>query len=280
LEEVLQDWSARAPYQAVLASSSSLAPYLRTPALEHVPAVVDLIDVDSQKWFDYAQSLRGPKSWLFRLEGRRVVMPVGNGVDLDYFQPRPEASEHGCVFVGALDYLPNVEGIDWFCRAIWPAVRLRHPDATLALVGRRPAPAVARLAAIPGVELVGQVPDVRPYLAGAAVSIAPLRIARGIQNKVLESLAMAKATLVSPQALLGLQAQPGDHLATASTPAEWIERLSHLLDDAALRRRLGEARRQFVERHHDWDRCLTPLDKLLPLFPRGAFVSTQPALVN
>src|SRR5262249_47011580 len=114
------------------------------------------------------------------------VETVANGVDLDYFQPQECAAPKGCVFVGALDYRPNVEAARWFCRGVWPQLRRREPGLTLALVGRRPAPAVEALAEVPGVEVVGQVPDVRPYVARAAVAVVPLRIARGVQNKVLE----------------------------------------------------------------------------------------------
>src|SRR5207245_1533631 len=103
-----------------------------------------------------------------------------------------------CVFVGALDYRPNVEGVGWFCRNVWPEIRRRRPDAVLLLVGRKPAPAVQRLAGEPGVEVVGQVPDVRPFLHRAAVTVVPLQIARGVQNKVLEALAMGKAVVASP----------------------------------------------------------------------------------
>lgn len=298
LRTIVRKWASETRFHVALASASSVVSYLRAPELAGVPAVVDLIDVDSQKWFDYAAASRGPKSWLYRLEGRRLrrleqdlpnwtraitlvsaaeaeiyrsfcregwLEPVGNGVDLDYFQPRPAAAEHGCVFLGALDYRPNIEGMCWFCAAVWPSLHRRHPEATLSLVGRRPAPAVQRLAEIPGVKLVGQVPDVRPYLSGAAVSVVPLRIARGVQNKVLESMAMGKATVVSPQALEGLQAEAGVHLLTASAPEEWVEQVSGLLDRPERRRELGLAGRSYVEQAHRWEACLQPLDRLLGL---------------
>ncbi len=322
LRAVLKRWVSETRFHVALASASSMVPYLRLPYLAGIPAVVDLIDVDSEKWFDYAAAKRGPKSWLYRLEGRRlrrleqglstwakavtlvsaaevaiyrqfcsdgVVEAVGNGVDLDYFQPQARQTEQGCVFLGALDYWPNIEGICWFCDEIWPEIRRRHPNATVSIVGRRPTPAVCRLAQVPGVKLVGQVPDVRPHLAGAAVSIVPLRIARGIQNKVLESMAMGKATIASPQALEGLQAQPGNDLLSANTPQEWIDSISSLIDTPTLRRRIGAAGRIYAEEHHRWQRCLEPLDALLDLAMEsrnpnvhiepapGRFVCTEPS---
>lgn len=307
LLEVVRDWARTTPFDAVLGSASSMVPYMRLPELRDTPAVIDLIDVDSQKWLDYAARAGASRSWLYRTEGRRLrrlerditrwaravilvseaeaeiyrgfcapgnVEAVGNGVDIDYFRPQPALDEQGCVFLGALDYWPNVEGIEWFCREVWPEVRRRHPATTISLVGRRPTPAVCGLTRIPGVRLVGQVPDVRPYLDQAAISIVPLRIARGIQNKVLESMAMVKATIVSPQACEGLAAQPGTDLLCAESPGQWADAISSLLDDASLRRRLGTAGRRYVETAHCWQRCLEPLDRLLGLASEPAPVAS------
>lgn len=298
LAATLRSWAKQTRFHAALATSSSMVPYLRLPELREIPAVVDLIDVDSQKWFDYAEAGRGIRAWFYRTEGRRLrrlekplpawaravvlvsqaevdlyrsfcdpgkVEAVTCGVDLEYFHPNSPVEESACVFVGALDYPPNVDGVCWFCRHIWPEVRRQRPGAMFYLVGRRPASAVQRLAESPGVEVVGQVPDVRPHLAKAAVSVVPLRIARGIQNKVLESLAMGKAMVASPQSLAALGVQPGVHLLAPSSPEEWVESVVHLLDDADQRQRLGQAGRKYVEEHHQWDRCLEPMVPLLGL---------------
>jgi sugar transferase (PEP-CTERM/EpsH1 system associated) len=257
--------------------------------------VVDLVDVDSQKWLDYAATSRGPGAWLHRAEGRQLrrierdlpswargvvlttpaevavyeqfagagtALAVHNGVDLDYFQPVPQSAEPSCVFVGALDYRPNVDGLGWFCAEVWPHLRRRRPDARFFIVGRRPVKAVQRLGGR-GVEVIGTVPDVRPWLARAAVAVAPLWIARGVQNKVLEALATGRAVVATPLCLQGLATEPGCHLLAASTAREWASALDHLLGDADLRERLGTAGRAFVEEHHSWDRCLEPLRDLL-----------------
>jgi sugar transferase (PEP-CTERM/EpsH1 system associated) len=275
-----------------------LSTYLRIPELRGTPKVIDLIDVDSEKWYEYATASSGPRSWLYRLEASRLrrleqdlatwtkaitlvsdpevglfrrfcargsVHAVGNGVDLEYFHPHPSPSDATCVFVGALDYRPNVDGVIWFCKTVWPEVRRRRPDASLALVGRNPAPAVRALAAMPSVNIVGQVPDIRPHVARAAVAIAPLQIARGVQNKVLEALAMNRAVVASLPALEGLAAEPGRHLVAATTTSEWVDCLVQLFADPRLRDRLGAAGRQYVEEHHRWERCLDPLGPLLGL---------------
>jgi polysaccharide biosynthesis protein PslH len=258
------------------------------------------MDVDSQKWIEYAGSTAGLRSRFYRVEGRRLrqeeraltgwaravtlvseaeadlyrrisgggearVVPLG--VDLEGYRPGEGRDGRGCVFVGALDYSPNVDGAAWFCREVWPDVLRRHPGATISLVGRRPVPEILRLARLPGVEVVGQVPDVRPYLERAAVVVAPLRIARGVQCKVLEAMAMGKAIVASPPALAGLDAEPGMHLVAASSPYEWSRRVSDLLADPDLRQRLGAAGRRFVEDRHRWEDCLKPLADLLGLAP-------------
>ena len=300
MRNVLRGWARETRYHATLASASGMAPYLQLKDFEGVPAVVDFVDVDSQKWLDYARACRGPRAWLYRAEGRRLrrlehdattwargtvlvsdaetnlfrqtwqmpnVYTVQNGVDLTYFSPSEPAVETGqtCVFVGALDYRPNIDGACWFCRHVWPAILHRCPTARLLLVGRRPVPEVQRLAAIPGVEIVGQVPDVRPYLAESGVVVVPLRLARGIQNKVLEAMAMGKATVASPQSLAGLRVRGTAPAVTASTPEEWVEAVTRLLDDPAERSRLGREGRRYVESFHHWDRSLEPLGPILGL---------------
>jgi sugar transferase (PEP-CTERM/EpsH1 system associated) len=303
LRALVRQWARETPFHACLASSSSLVPYLRLPELRNVPSVVDLIDVDSQKWLDYAAASRGPRRWLYRMEGRRLrrleqalpawnravtvvsepeadilrsfcepgsVHAISNGVDLDYFRPQPQPEEMACVFVGALDYRPNADGAVWFCREVWPEVQRRRPEAKMYLVGRRPTPAVCRLADLPGVELVGQVADVRPYLARSACAVVPLQIARGIQNKVLEAMAMGKAVVVSPGALEGLEADPGLHLLSASSASEWVQAVLSLFENACLRDRFGAAGRLYVQSRHRWESCLEPFLPLLGLEPAPA----------
>jgi sugar transferase (PEP-CTERM/EpsH1 system associated) len=298
LAATLRDWAAETTFDVALASSSAVAPYLRLPELSSVPAIVDLVDVDSQKWLDYASADYGWRSWLYRTEGQRLraleqpmpswahavtlvseaeaglyrqfcspgrVRAIRNGVDLDYFQPRQVEEELACVFVGALDYRPNVDAVRWFAENIWPSVNRRVPAAKLWLVGRQPAPAVSELEHRPGIEVIGQVADVRPWIARASAVIAPLRIARGLQNKVLEAMAMGKAVVASPPALAALHVQPGTHCLRATTPSQWIKAVMRLLRDKRHRGRLGSAGRRFVEEHHHWDRCLEPLSELLSL---------------
>ena len=292
-------WLTETEFDAVVVFCSSMLAYAPHPRTG-CPVVVDLVDVDSEKWSDYAARSHGLARWLFRCESRRLrqleqslesrstavtlvseaeaellrpiaprarVIAVPNGVNLDYFHPQslPAESEQAntCVFVGALDYRANIDGLTWFANEVWPGVRSAVPAARLALVGRAPTAAIERLGELPGIEVVGGVPDVRPYLARGAVAIVPLRIARGIQNKVLEAAAMQKATVVSPAALEGLGLVADRDLLVADSPAAWQQQLARAFSDASLRQRLGRAARDFVEKHHSWDACLQPFAELL-----------------
>lgn len=273
-------------------SSSTLDLILSVPARARI---MDLVDVDSLKWRAYAKASLPPKRWLYAAEARGVkrleddaiakcdavllvseaeaaalaseggnVHAVGNGVDLEFFAPgtEPATSRRGLVFAGSMDYRPNIDGVCWFAEAIWPALRKRHEDLTFTIVGRDPSPEVRQLAATPGIEVTGAVDDVRPYVHKAAVSIAPLRIARGIQNKVLEAMAMAKAVVASPAAMEGIDATLGTEYVLAETPDEWVERLGKLLADPAAADALGGAARRRVEQDYSWDGRLQHLEQM------------------
>ncbi len=299
-------------YDWVIAYCSSMAQYLDDAGCPPRRCIVDLVDVDSQKLFDYASWARWPARALYRLEGQRLrklecslarrarwltlvseaecrvyrrfcpaenVAAVENGVDGDYFhpqavpsegeQPRPDfapdaSAASSCVFTGALDYHANVDGLIWFLTEVWPNVRACRPDAVFHIVGGGAGGTLREAAEKAGATLTGDVPDVRPYLARAVV-VAPLRIARGIQNKVLEGMAMARPVVASPQALEGLDVTPGDDVLEAKTPSEWVAALERLWNSPAERRRLGDRARRLVEARYTWTARLQPLSSLLSL---------------
>jgi sugar transferase (PEP-CTERM/EpsH1 system associated) len=299
LRQEITAWARTVRFDAVMAFCSSMVQYARVRPLKDTPLIVDLVDVDSQKWFDYADHAKGPKRWLYSLEGRRVrklerdvadraqaitvvseaeaklfrdvcpndrTVAVSNGVDLEYFAQtgkQDNTIKNSCVFVGVLDYLANVEGIRWFCSAVWPEIRRRVSDSTFQIVGRHPVPAVMELESLPGVTVIGEVPDIRPHLSEASVVIAPLQVARGIQNKVLEAMAMSKPVVATPQALEGLDIQDGLHALSAASPDDQADAVIGLFSDGAKRCRIGSAAREFVVERHSWDVQLRPLIDLL-----------------
>ena len=197
------------------------------------------------------------------------IVTIANGVDAESFDPnkpwpRPNWGKGPAfVFTGSMDYPPNVDAVIWFAEAILPSVRAAHRDVQFAIVGANPAPAVKALSQRPGVLVTGRVHEVQPYLAHAAAAVAPLRIARGIQNKVLEALSMGRPTIVSPYALTGIGAPETTPVIVADSAEEWIKACIGVLEDPAAATTLGERARPFVRGRFSWAARLETLDSLL-----------------
>lgn len=290
---------------AVLTYCSSMGPYLNALHSRPKRVVLDLVDLDSQKWRDYAAANTGWRRWLYGVEAQRVhqlesdlirssdevllvsqqeadlfaqhhnghpAVALTNGVDTEYFSSTtiPEVELKGLrrgtpqfVFVGVLNYQPNTSGVIWFCRQVWPLIRQRWPDAHVDIVGRSPIKDIMALGDITGVQVVGSVPDVRPYILAADVAIAPLQIARGIQNKVLEALACGRPVIATAQAAAGIEPNAG--LLVATTPQQWVDAIATLSANDQSQVDRGAAGRQFVEQHYSWEVKLQPLAHLLGL---------------
>jgi sugar transferase (PEP-CTERM/EpsH1 system associated) len=285
----------RESIDAAVVFSSAMAQYV--PPTPPFPVVLDLVDVDSEKWRSYGDSLRGPRSWIYRLEGTRLarfeeeagnaadhcvvisqaeaallegrirkpVSVITNGVDQEYFRAPGDGGREGpaLVFVGAMDYVPNEDAVAFFCDEILPRVRASVPDATFTIVGRNPAPRVRDLARLPGVTVTGSVPDVRPYVANARVAVAPFRIARGIQNKVLEAMAMGRPVVGTALAFQGLSATEADGVRIVDHPEDLAREIVLLLGDPGLAADRGIRARAFVEREHRWEVHVSALESIL-----------------
>lgn len=228
---------------------------------------------------------------LFRLcapLARRKTHYFNNGVDTGYFAPGacpPHPYPPGAqvlVFTGAMDYWPNIDAVQWFVRSVWPTLRRRFPQLAFYIVGSRPAARVRALTRVAGVTVTGTVDDIRPYLEGAALAVAPLRIARGVQNKVLEAMAMAKIVLASPQALEGIAAQPGLELLLARDEAEFIHHAARVLrasaEAGAANEGMGAAARQFIVQDYNWERNLQGLGPMLQVTAATPAAAARPPL--
>jgi hypothetical protein len=291
----IQDLLTREAFDLIWVHCSSAAQYV----LNHTRCyrVMDFGDMDSEKWYQYARRRSFPLSLIYRLEGlklrryekmlalnfdectviaereRKVLHSYGldvpvtvipNGVDLEFF--RNDAKDYdpqSLVFLGRMDYYPNIDGVLYFCREILPLIRKQVPEASFTIVGSNPVSRVRELAKTPGVSVTGEVPDVRPYVHKAAVSVVPLRVASGIQNKVLESMAMRVPVVATSRAAEGVDALAGEHLLIEESPEAFAASVVAIMRDQGLRRRLGEAGRRRVEERNSWQACLEVLDRIL-----------------
>ena len=222
------------------------------------------------KEFDKSTFVSVKEAALFKTlspEASDKVDYFNNGVDIEYFSPtHPFSSPYSAgsrvlVFTGAMDYWANVDAVEWFAHAVFPSVRARIPDVEFYIVGSNPSTRVTVLAKQPGITVTGSVEDIRPYLKHASIAIAPLRIARGIQNKVLEAMAMEKIVVVSPQAMEGIQAMDGKELYVADDEQSFIRQTIALLsssNDVA-----ANAARARIVSDYTWTANLARFNQLL-----------------
>jgi glycosyltransferase involved in cell wall biosynthesis len=162
-----------------------------------------------------------------------------------------------------MDYFPNVDAVTWFCNSILPRIRSAVPEATFLIVGRNPTPTVRALERLSGVEVTGTVPDVRPFLARAALAVAPLRMGRGVQNKVLEAMAAGLPVVATPKAHEGITAVAGRDLFVEAEPDAFAERVVMLLGDSTARSEVGRLARRFVEKEYSWETAYQRLDEVI-----------------
>jgi sugar transferase (PEP-CTERM/EpsH1 system associated) len=285
--------------------STAMAPYAlhtRDAANGGPRRILDMQDIDSEKWTQYARGAGWPMRLIWAREGRTLLayerfaamqcertlfvteqetlrfgelVPeardridwLEQGVDLERFSPaqvleNPYAdASPSIVLTGNMDYWPNADAAIWFAREILPLLRQRAPAPRFVIVGANPTPEVQALAELPDVRVTGRVTDVRPYVAHAAVVVAPLRIARGIQNKVLEGMAMGRPVVASPPAFEGVHAQAGRDLLVADGAQAFTETIMAVLDGK--HSSLGAAARLAMESHYAWSAVLARLDGLL-----------------
>lgn len=300
----LQDWVRRTmaatPMDIVYIYSTAMAPYV-LPTKRH-GLVLDMQDVDSEKWTEYARHASIPMKWIWAREGRTLLAyerqaaaacdatflvsepecrrflelapeitgrlhAIEQGVDLVQFRPglgldNPyPAGIPQLVFTGNMDYWPNADAAIWFAREVLPLLRRRDPAPCFTVVGANPGPDVLALADLPGVAVTGRVPDVRPYVQHADVSVTPLRIARGIQNKVLEAMALGTPVVASPQSFEGVRAEAGRDLLVADGAEATAATIAEILDGQ--HPYLGAAGRHRIEAAYGWPAQLAKLDAML-----------------
>jgi sugar transferase (PEP-CTERM/EpsH1 system associated) len=314
LAEKVAQKAATERFDCIIVSSSSMAQY--ACLVPRVPKILDFIDLDSEKWGLYAQHRMSPLSLIYRLEAQRLakyeeemahlfdhsiviseeerrvfqkrvsngpVAVISNGVDLEYFSPRgnvaPKISQPVIVFTGAMDYFPNVDAVQYFCHEIFPLVRRELFGARFYIVGRNPTRPVRELSKQANVIVTGTVPDVRPYLAQATVAVAPFRLARGLQNKVLESMAMGVPVVGTTEAFKGIAATDHDGILIADDPASFARHVISLVQaDAESWRGFSAQARSYVERHHRWEDQGEKLERILQKVVHKNYCSVPPEM--
>jgi len=302
LKRTIENWHREQPFDAVVTFCTGMVQYARalTKRDKSIKHIIDLVDVDSAKWAQYARNSKPPMRWIYGAEAKRLrdieagkhdrfdaigvvseaeantyrkevgdhpgLIELRHAVDTKFHQPMPDAGTQGgakIVFIGVLNYKPNVEGIIWFVNHVMPLLRQRVPDVKLQIIGRHPSPEVLALSSAANVEVVGSVPDVRDYLRTATASIAPLKIARGVQTKVLEAMASARVAICSQGAAEGIHGGDGEHLIVCDSPLQWTQTLERIITDYELRTRIASQARQRIEAMYRWEKCYEPLEKLI-----------------
>jgi sugar transferase (PEP-CTERM/EpsH1 system associated) len=287
----------------VFVFSSSMAQYAMGDSASGTRRIVDYVDVDSDKWRQYADAKTWPTGWIYDRESRRLLSferdvaaatdaslfvseaeadlfkglapesaakigALNNGVDYEFFDPdlaheNPyDGTAPTLVFTGAMDYWANVDAVHWFATEVFPGIREKCPAAQFWIVGSRPTSQVTELASGAGVQVTGSVEDIRPYIAHADVVVAPLRLARGIQNKVLEAMAMARPVIGSPEALEGIDAEIGHDVFCADGAAAFIEQTVNFLKQSDTSD-IGKSARARVISTYGWAANLAVLKTLL-----------------
>jgi sugar transferase (PEP-CTERM/EpsH1 system associated) len=282
-------------WDLIFVHCSSVAQYVEH--VQDVPKILDFGDMDSQKWLEYANYKFFPLSMGYRLEGLKMLHAekrlarrfdlctattraewqtlndygtgaatdwFPNGVDAGFFSPVDEPYDADTIsFIGRMDYYPNQECMARFCQQVWPLLQARRPQMKLLIVGADPSPAMRKLGELPGVTVTGSVPDVRPYIRKSALMVAPLAIARGTQNKILEAMAMGVPVVTSSIAAGGVDAEAPAHLLVADTPQDCVKAILQIVDNPQERQRLAQAGRQRMLSHHAWPQSMARLDGII-----------------
>ncbi len=282
-------------FDLIFVHCSSVAQYVAD--VRGIPKILDFGDMDSQKWLEYAHYKPFPLSLGYWLEGTKMLreekrlsarfdmctattraewetlkgygvdVPTDwfpNGVDTTFFSPDEKPYDPDTIsFIGRMDYYPNQECMADFCANTLPLLRAKRPNIKLVIVGADPSPAMRKLGELPGVTVTGSVPDVRPFVRASALMVAPLNIARGTQNKILEAMAMGVPVVTSTVAAGGVDAQSEAHFLVADTPEAYARAILRILDSPAERQRLALAGRERMLSNHAWLHSMQRLDGIV-----------------
>ncbi len=293
--KVIKDLRGRVKFDTCLAICSSTTRYILSSDEQF--RATDFVDIDSRKWLEYSKVASWPKSWIFKREHKLLeawenkialteelsavttsrekevleenapaasdrIMVVPIGIDTDYFRPNPVKTIHpALVFTGQMDYLPNIDAAVFFYLNILPRIREKRPDAEFYIVGRNPDPSLAETCKTAVV--TGEVDDIRPWLCKADVFVAPMRLAFGIQNKVLEAMSCGIPVVCTSRILQGMNVEIGTDLLAADSAEAFSKAVLSLLESEKLAETLKESGKSYVRSNHSLETVYDPLNKVL-----------------
>ena len=294
IKKQINTWIEQEEFDLIFVHCSSVAQYVED--VKNIPKILDYGDMDSQKWLTYRRFKPFPLSMGYWWEGMKMeysekqLAPkfdlttcttkaeletlnsfgtanqtnwFPNGVDAEFFQPDGTVYDSNSIsFIGRMDYYPNQQCMLEFCHQTLPLIQQKIPDVKLYIVGAEPTKEIKALEKIRGVMVTGSVEDVRPYILKTTAMVAPLNIARGTQNKILEAMAMGVPVVSSSLAAGGIDAIPGEHLLTADSPAEYAEKLISLIKSSSLREKYAKAGRERMLSNHAWQDSMKKMEEL------------------
>jgi sugar transferase (PEP-CTERM/EpsH1 system associated) len=285
----LEDVIHKLTSDLILVDCSTMASYALNISC---PKILDFVDVDSQKWQYFSSVARFPRSLLYRTEAKRLsryekflsqhydyclvtshfeksllndishVAVLPNGVDQKYFSKENIPTGNSIIFTGVMNYFPNTDAVMHFHQYIFPFIKRNVPSAQFIIAGMHPTPQIRRLADR-HTTVTGFVPDIRDYLSKAAVCVVPLRIAMGVQNKILEAMAMGVPVVATSVANRGINATPGQEILLADDPENFAAATTKLLNDRSLRETITNNAKQFIDQNFRWEKNLQKLDELI-----------------
>jgi polysaccharide biosynthesis protein PslH len=295
-------------YDAIICTSSSMAEYVFKSGLnmeslrsgKRPMLVMDFMDLDSDKWLQYAHSSPWPMKWIYKREAillakyenkiqrnfdhcffisqnevdlfserngsSQNVHVLGNGINIDAYHPadhQPENEDPVFIFTGVMDYKPNVDAVIWFAGNVWPLILEHFPKSRFFVAGMNPTTSIGELAKTTGIEITGFVDDILPYYHQSNYFVAPLRIARGVQNKVLQAFACGLPVISSKMGAEGIACVDGEHIMIASTGEDYLKAVQKLEADKIFKAALIANALDLVKSHYSWEGQLKVLDEIL-----------------
>ncbi len=303
LQKIIDDAAEKHEIDLIFCSCSSIAEYVfrsNSQRIQSARKLMDFMDLDSDKWKQYAKLKPFPMNWVYKREAKLLadyevkicnafdacffiaepeievfkgrvkdvakVSVIGNGLDTDFFFPRKNIGPSVLprfIFTGVMDYFPNEDAVVWFCESVWEKIKARYPQAEFVIAGMNPSKKIQELAKLDGVEVTGFVDDIVEYYHKSDIFVAPFRIARGVQNKILQAFACGLPVVSSSLGAEGIECVDSEHLLVADTPDMFFNAISELVENGTVRNQLSSNALALVQRRYSWEGNLRPLQKII-----------------